>query len=65
MCLLNLVSRFPPSPSHLTPIHPIFVAVGVFGSIDLQVPQIVSGMRCYRPLPDGRLCAPNPHHGDR
>ncbi|KAF9787819.1 hypothetical protein BJ322DRAFT_1045426 [Thelephora terrestris] len=26
LCLLYLVSRFPPSPSHLTPIHPIFIA---------------------------------------
>lgn len=26
LCLLYLVSRFPPSPSHLTPIHPIFVS---------------------------------------
>jgi COP9 signalosome complex subunit 3 len=25
-CLLYLVSRFPPSPSYLTPIHPIFIA---------------------------------------
>jgi len=28
-CLLHLVSRFPPNPSYLTPIHPIFVATCV------------------------------------
>lgn len=33
ICLLHLVSRFPPSPSHLTPIHPIFIEVGVLTSI--------------------------------
>lgn len=46
MCLLHLVSRFPPSPSHLTPIHPIFIAVGVFDSILLASGRLNCSQGC-------------------